>query len=591
LYGFPREPEATDVETAEPRVPPQRVTSAPVAVPAAPADPYRATDPPFAIAEQQTTFAPPPYEPVQPESTYANSYGAADEGYGAASDSYGAAGNGYGAAATSYAAASDRYAAPSPLNGGPAGSEQPSTASAGATSLAAAGVWQTSIDESAWSYGGQVVEPASAAADVASAPAAVPPVAAAAATTAPAPSTIVPELIPIPNGEPEIPPWDRKPLMVVIAAAAVLLVIAIISGFISAAVLMPNPPVASWRAVGSAPTEQPTTQPPAAPPPAASETITLSGVGDVIMGSANLGLPPNNGAGFFDPVKEALASDLVMGNLETPLSEPTGYVKCGDPASGGCFQFSLPPSYANHLRAGGFQLLSIANNHTNDMGPQGLQSTKDALTAAGLQYTGGVDQITYVTVKGVKVAVLGFSVYSWGANLNNIPRAVELVRTAEQEADLVVIQMQGGAEGSDKTRVRPGHEFFLGEDRGDLIAFSHAVVDAGADVIFGHGPHIMRGMEFYKGRLIAYSLGNFCGYRALGSAGYLGVGGVLKVTLNKDGSWAGGTLVATEMVNGGMVAVDSDKRALPFVDGLSKADFGANAAVISTTDGTISPPV
>ena len=93
--------------------------------------------------------------------------------------------------------------------------------------------------------------------------------------------------------------------------------------------------------------------------------------------------------------------------------------------------------------------------------------------------------------------------------------------------------MQGGAEGSDKTHVTSGHEIFLGEDRGDLITFSHAVIDAGADVVFGHGPHVMRGMEFYKGRLIAYSLGNFCGYRVLGTAGFLGVGGVLKVTLHK----------------------------------------------------------
>ncbi len=100
--------------------------------------------------------------------------------------------------------------------------------------------------------------------------------------------------------------------------------------------------------------------------------------------------------------------------------------------------------------------------------------------------------------------------------------------------------MQGGAEGSDETHVKPGHEIFLGEDRGDLIEFSHAVIDAGADVVFGHGPHIMRGMEFYKGRLIAYSLGNFCGYRVLSTAGFLGVGGVLKVTLTKDGTWVGG---------------------------------------------------
>ena len=129
-------------------------------------------------------------------------------------------------------------------------------------------------------------------------------------------------------------------------------------------------------------------------PPAAFETVTLSGVGDVIMGTAPGNLPPRDGAGFFDPVKDALSSDLVMGNLETPLTENTGTVKCGyvtPPAtpgnpspkptkSSGCFQFYLPRSYANHLRAGGFDLLSLANNHTHDMGPTGLRNTRMLLS-------------------------------------------------------------------------------------------------------------------------------------------------------------------------------------------------------------------
>jgi hypothetical protein len=377
--------------------------------------------------------------------------------------------------------------------------------------------------------------------------------------------------------------------MIVIASAAVLVVLAIISGIVTATVAPVNNR-AEWREVTSEPSDAPTSPGPVVPPPPLNDTVTLSGVGDVIMGSAPGNLPPHNGSGFFDGVKEALAADLVMGNLETPLSEPTGYSKCGDPPTEGCFQFSLPPSYANHLRDGGFQVLNLANNHTNDMGPQGLANTREALTAAGLQHTGGVGQITTVTVKGVKVAVLGFSVYSWGASLNNIGAATALVKQAADQADLVVIQMQGGAEGSDKTHVPTGHETFLGEDRGDLITFSHAVIDAGADVVFGHGPHVMRGMEFYQGRLIAYSLGNFCGYRVLSSAGFTGVGGVLKVTLHKDGTWASGHLVPTEMINGGIAAPDDDKRALAFVAGLSRENFPAGAPTISTTDGSISPP-
>src|SRR5262249_42311426 len=149
------------------------------------------------------------------------------------------------------------------------------------------------------------------------------------------------------------------------------------------------------------------------------------------------------------------------------------------------------------------------------------------------------DEITYLDIEGVAVAVLRFSVYSWGADLNDIPGAVALVEEAAAEADLVVIQMQGGAEGVDKTHVPPAgeHEIGFRQDRGGLQGFAHAVIDAGADLVIGHGPHVMRGMEFYEGRLIAYSLGNFCGYAVLSTDGFLGVGGILKVTLHADGTW------------------------------------------------------
>jgi poly-gamma-glutamate capsule biosynthesis protein CapA/YwtB (metallophosphatase superfamily) len=286
-----------------------------------------------------------------------------------------------------------------------------------------------------------------------------------------------------------------------------------------------------------------------------------------------------------------LASDLVMGNLEDVLSPDTGLKKCAaNSPPGTCYQLYLPESYAGNLADAGFQVMNLANNHSNDMGPVGLSNTRSALAAVGVGNTGGPTEITLEKIKGVTVAVLGFSVYGWGANMNNLSAATALVAKAKKQADLVVIQMQAGAEGADQSHVKPGHEFFLGEDRGDEIAFTHAVIDAGADIVFGHGPHIMRGMEFYKGRLIAYSLGNFCGYGVLNMAGYQGVGGVLRVSLHKDGSWGSGTLIPTVMVGKGSPAPDPAKQALAFVNGLSQSDFGASAAQISLTTGQILPP-
>jgi hypothetical protein len=390
----------------------------------------------------------------------------------------------------------------------------------------------------------------------------------------------------------------RKPLLAIVPLVVVGLIVAAVG--VGSMIGGDETPAAGWLSPGGA--AAPSGSAPAASAPADDDTITLAGVGDVIMGSAPGDLPAKGGAGFFDKVRSSLKADLVMGNLETPLTGDTGHVKCGwetpspkpgnpspspVPASG-CHQFSLPTSYAGHLKDAGFGLMNLANNHTFDMGQTGLANTRQALQDEDIDYTGAPGQIAYTTVKGRKVAVIGFSIYGWTQSLNNMTSSANLVKKAAKNADLVVIQMQGGAEGADKSHVKKGHEIFLGEDRGDLITFTHKMIDAGADVVFGHGPHIMRGMEFYQGRLIAYSLGNFCGYGVLNARGNLGVGGILKVRLHPDGTWAGGTLVPTEMVGGGYPAVDKEKRALGFVNGLSEDDFGDSAARIDNT-GRITP--
>src|SRR5204863_636201 len=155
--------------------------------------------------------------------------------------------------------------------------------------------------------------------------------------------------------------------------------------------------------------------------------------------------------------------------------------------------------------------------------------------------------------------------------LVNLPKAAELVRQAKSQADLVVIQVHMGGEGADHTHVKPGTEIFYGENRGDPIAFSHAVIDAGADIVIGHSPHVLRAMEFYKGKLIAYSLGNFAGYHALGTGGVVAVSEILRVTLRRDGSYVSGTLVPALMVAPGVPRLDPRKQAISLVSGLTKA--------------------
>ncbi|MET8279828.1 CapA family protein [Micromonospora sp. NPDC005174] len=319
------------------------------------------------------------------------------------------------------------------------------------------------------------------------------------------------------------------------------------------------------------------------------DAISLSATGDIIMGNAPSRLPAAGGKGFFDPVTGALRADLVMGNLEEPLTVDTGTGKCG-PNSTRCFQFRAPPEYAAHLRDAGFRLLNQANNHGYDYGPKGYQNTRKALEKYDLEHTGAPDEITVVDVKGVKVAVAGFSSYVWSNSLVDIAKARTVVAKAATMADVVVVQVHMGGEGADKTRVKPGTELFLGENRGDPVRFSHAMIDAGADLIVGHGPHVLRGMEFYRGRLIAYSLGNFAGGgNSLSNAGRLGWGGVLKVSLKPDGAWAGGSFTSTYMNSAGRPTMDPDGRGLGLVTELSRTDFPRNGARIDG-QGRITAP-
>jgi poly-gamma-glutamate capsule biosynthesis protein CapA/YwtB (metallophosphatase superfamily) len=388
---------------------------------------------------------------------------------------------------------------------------------------------------------------------------------------------------------------------VVIISALVLLLVGGLVGVAAIAATSDSPETPLWRA---APVAEPSTSVEPSPSAVAEQSISLSATGDIIMGNAPGRLPANGGAGFFNSVKQALAADLVMGNLEEPLTEDTGFTKCRTSApppsaatpspaatkSSGCHQFRAPPSYAKHLRDGGFEVLNQANNHGNDYGSAGYRNTQKALEQYGLEHTGAPEEIAVVDVEGVQVGVVGFSSYAWSNSLIDIAKAKQAVQKAAAQVDVVVVQVHMGAEGSDKIHVKPGTEMFLGENRGDPIKFSHAVIDAGADLVVGHGPHVLRGMEFYKGRLIAYSLGNFAGGGGtLSRTGRLGWGGVLKVSMRPDGSWVGGQLISTYMNSAGKPTMDGDRRGTGLIRDLSRSDFPSTGARLAA-DGTITRP-
>jgi poly-gamma-glutamate capsule biosynthesis protein CapA/YwtB (metallophosphatase superfamily) len=316
--------------------------------------------------------------------------------------------------------------------------------------------------------------------------------------------------------------------------------------------------------------------------PGSTNRVEIAAVGDIAMAPSS-----DSGGGFFSHVRSALTGDVVLGNLEGTLATG-GASKCSG-SSTNCYAFRAPPSYAGVLRRAGFTIMNLANNHALDYGPTGQAQTIAALDRARLRHTGRPREITYLRIGSTSVAVLGFAPYPWAQSLLDIPAAVRLVRKAAANANIVLVTMHAGAEGASHEHVRAGTETFLGEDRGNAVAFSHAVVRAGADLVVGSGPHVLRGMEWYRGRLIAYSLGNFLGNGTLAITGPGGVSAVLQVRLRQNGVWAGGRLVPVLLVSPGVPALDSFGAALREVRSLSKDDFGRNAIRVSKT-GTLMPP-
>lgn len=307
--------------------------------------------------------------------------------------------------------------------------------------------------------------------------------------------------------------------------------------------------------------------------PTRDRELSIAWVGDITPGS-RYGLPPDGGRALFDGVRGPLrTAGLSLGNLEGTLSVD-GTSKCG--ADGGdCFSFQAPPENAEALRWAGLDLLNLANNHAYDFGADGQAQTVAALDAHGLAYTGRPGEITVLRRRGVRVAVVGFAAYPWANDLRELDAVRDLVATAARRADLVVVLAHAGSEGLDRTSVPLGREVAFGEDRGDTRAFAHAAVDAGADLVLGSGPHVLRGMEHYKGRLIAYSLANFAGWKNFSTAGTFSLTALLTVRLSERGQLRGGQFTALRLSPEGVPAPDPSGEATALVNQLSEQDFGA----------------
>jgi hypothetical protein len=319
----------------------------------------------------------------------------------------------------------------------------------------------------------------------------------------------------------------------------------------------------------------------------ASKRVRLRAVGDVMLGTdfPEGHLSPEDGAEVMRDVIPLLKdADLTFVNLEGPLCD-TGETKKCKPGQN-CYAFRSPTRYGKYLVDAGVDLASTANNHSGDFGDVCRRETEATLDKLGIAWSGRMGTIASVEKNGLKIAMIGFHTGEAVNSVNDHATARALVKKAAATHDIVIVSFHGGAEGAKAARVPLGEEEFYGENRGDLRTFTHAVVDAGADLVIGHGPHVLRGAEIYNDRLIAYSLGNFATYGRFNLSGPLGVGAILDVELDGEGRFVGGKIIATKQVDKGIAQPDASGQAIRTLRELSQADF-VDTHVVVDVDGTL----
>jgi poly-gamma-glutamate capsule biosynthesis protein CapA/YwtB (metallophosphatase superfamily) len=328
-------------------------------------------------------------------------------------------------------------------------------------------------------------------------------------------------------------------------------------------------------------------------PVATGTKLRVRAVGDMMLGTTfpDGNLPPDDAAGSFSKVSALLRdADVTFGNLEGPLCDGGETTKCSpDAPEGSCYAFRSPTRYGQYYKDAGFDAVSTANNHAGDFGAICREQTLSTVAALGIHASGPVGTVGEWQANGVKVGLVAFATYGITYDLNDEAAATAVIQELAARNDVVMVSFHGGAEGSKAIHVPQGAESFYGENRGDIRRFTHLAVDAGADLVLGSGPHVLRGMEVYKDRLIAYSLGNFATYGRFNLSGNQGIGAILDVSLAADGRFLGGRIFGIRQEGRGIPNPDPANAAADLVRMLTAQDFPQYGVKVAQ-DGTIGRP-
>ena len=323
-----------------------------------------------------------------------------------------------------------------------------------------------------------------------------------------------------------------------------------------------------------------------------NKKITVIGVGDIMLGSnypsKNL-LPKNDYNILSDTEKILQDADITIGNLEGTLFDEGGIPKsCSDPSV--CFVFRTPSKYGQYLKKAGFDYLSIANNHSNDFGDEGISKTMKNLDELGIKYTGikKLAETTIIEKDNLKYGFVSFAPLSKTVDLNDYEYAAELIKSLKSKVDIVIVMFHGGAEGNGKEHLTRKTEMFFGENRGNVFKFARVAVDAGADIIFGQGPHVTRAIELYKNKFISYSAGNFATYGKFNLKGSSGIAPIFKITLDSKGNFIEGEIIPVRQTKGVYGPfIDENKSAVKEIISLNKSDFPEGNGLSVSEDGKI----
>ncbi len=306
--------------------------------------------------------------------------------------------------------------------------------------------------------------------------------------------------------------------------------------------------------------------------------IRIGWVGD--MSPYSLGEGETSGEDPFVKVLSFLDDpDLMLANLEGSITEHTES-KC-NAMSTNCFAFKGDSDFLSHLSLSSIDGVNLANNHANDFGEIGYKDTKASLETIEMLSTGAPNEITYTTINDTVVALIGASAHVGSMPIRDDEALTALVRTATKNASIVIVMVHAGAEGQNAVHTPNEEELYLGENRGNIRKQAKLAIDAGAHAVFGSGPHVLRGIEFYNGQPIAYSLGNFLAHKTLSVRGLMGVSAILYIDFDQNGTFINGKIIPVYLSKDGFPEIDETSTAITIVEKLSREDFGDTGAKIN----------